>query len=294
MAWTPPRDPAGFYTNEGPSGKAVFIESDRIDECIEYARASGVSRLAIAYYTGYRNNELKFLERCDFASELSIQDGDKYDIEGISSLKDRLERLWLSGSAQPLDLTRFPKLREYRGDWHPKLRITEECVSLRSLALWKFKPRSRDLSEQLPSLPQLESLELIQSPLLNLRGVGRFPNLKKLEAAYLTKLESIEGIEELSAAPLEWFTCEKCKKIRDHERAAAVAALRVLRFIYCGVIQSLCFLKELPNLEDFRFGGTDVTDGDMSPLLRLKSVWFTRKKHFSHTPAQIDAALSGS
>jgi len=43
----------------------------------------------------------------------------------------------------------------------------------------------------------------------------------------------------------------------------------------------------MPNLEDFRFMSTDISDGDMTPTIRLKYAAFSNKKHFSHTLEQI-------
>ena len=43
----------------------------------------------------------------------------------------------------------------------------------------------------------------------------------------------------------------------------------------------------MPKLEDFRFVDTNVIDGDLSPLIRLKYAGFFDKKHYSHTREQI-------
>jgi hypothetical protein len=50
----------------------------------------------------------------------------------------------------------------------------------------------------------------------------------------------------------------------------------------------------MPNLKWLNLMDTNVIDGDMSPLLRhpsLEYAVFTSKKHFSHTEAQVRAAL---
>jgi len=48
----------------------------------------------------------------------------------------------------------------------------------------------------------------------------------------------------------------------------------------------------MPNLEDFRFMSTDVIDGDLSPLKRLRYAAFVNKKHYSMTYEDI-AKLHG-
>ena len=53
---------------------------------------------------------------------------------------------------------------------------------------------------------------------------------------------------------------------------------------------SLGWLKNFKLLESFVFMGTDVIDGDMSPLFSLENLShlaFTSKKHFSHTEKMV-------
>jgi hypothetical protein len=35
-------------------------------------------------------------------------------------------------------------------------------------------------------------------------------------------------------------------------------------------------------------------DGDLKPLLRLKSVGFFKNKHYSHTPEEVDEIIAAS
>lgn len=39
----------------------------------------------------------------------------------------------------------------------------------------------------------------------------------------------------------------------------------------------------MPNLEDFRFVGTEILDGNLSALMRLKFAGFLNKRHYSMT-----------
>jgi hypothetical protein len=75
---------------------------------------------------------------------------------------------------------------------------------------------------------------------------------------------------------------------------ARMKTLRVLRLNECGEIPSLALLDELPALEEFRFVDTNIADGDLRPVLRLKRVGFLRKKHYSHTPEEVDAIIRGN
>ncbi|MFT5424974.1 MAG: protein phosphatase 1 regulatory subunit 7 [Phycisphaerales bacterium] len=257
-----------------------------------YYRDHDLCRIGFLSIMGYSLPDLEFLKDHPYVRGVALQEADKLDISGLRHLP-KLEYLLVSESKQPLDLSQFRELTEFRGTWHPKLLITSESRKLRTLALWKYKPKSKDLSE-LAELPALEDLSIVQSPLTSIRGVGRFRKLKRLELSYLTKLESVAGIEELSGSRLERLECHVCKKIGDHAAARAVPSLRVLRYNDCGEIPDIGFLDDLPNLEDFRFVHTNILDGDLCPLLRLKSAGFFKKKHYSHTPEEVDEILAAN
>ena len=57
----------------------------------------------------------------------------------------------------------------------------------------------------------------------------------------------------------------------------------------CGNLASLAFLNKLLALDEFRFVKMEVLDGDLTPLLRLKSVGFIDKRSYSHTCAEVEA-----
>lgn len=291
-AYQPTRDASGFYLLKAGGPIAIWIESDRIEECMAYYKASDLSRIAVSPFMGYSLSDLEFLKDYPYVRGVELPTAGKIDVSGLRYLAG-LEVLRIAESREALDLAQFEQLTRVGAEWHPKLRITEDCRRLRVLGLRKYKPTSKDLSE-LAELPALEDLSIVQSPLTSIRGVGRYRKLKRLELSYLTKLESIAGIEELSGSRLEILECEKCKKIRDHAAVRAVPSLRVVRFNDCGEIPSIGFLDDMPNLEDFRFVNTNVVDGDLRPLLRLKSVGFFKKKHYSHTPEEVDEILAAS
>lgn len=291
--YEPPRDPSGFrILAGGKSPPEIWIESDRLEACMAYYREKGLDRIAISPGMGFSLADLEFLKDHPYVRGISLPEADKLEISGLRYLHN-LEYLLVDGNREPLDISPFGDLRELRVDWHPKLLQTPAGQNLRVLAMWKYKPRSKDLTE-LSVLPALEDLSIVQSPLISIRGVGRFRNLRRIELSYLTKLESIAGIEELRDSQLEILECEKCKKIRNHAAVRAVPSLRVVRFNDCGEIPNIGFLDDLPNLEDFRFVNTNVVDGDLRPLLRMKSVGFFKKKHYSHTPEEVDDIIAAN
>lgn len=281
----------GFRLLSGPGPTAICIESDRIDECMAYYQEHGLSRISVSPFLGFTGKDLDFLEHYpEVRGVWQSSDLGRIDITGLRFVESALEDLSVGDSHQALDLSRFPRLETFSSEWHPGLRITAECTSLRRLSLSKYRPKSKNLTE-LAELPALEELSLVQGPLRSIEGVGRFARLTRLELAYLTKLDSVAAIEELSGGRLEVLDCDVCKKIGDHASVVRVPSLRVVKFNECGEIPSISFLDDMPQLEEFRFVDTNVIDGDLRPLLRLKSVGFFNKKHYSHTYEQVDAVI---
>jgi hypothetical protein len=256
-----------------------------------FYREEGLSRIALSSFQGFHGEDLDFLQGYPDVRGVWLSDLDRIDISGLRFLEESLESLRIGENQRPLDLARFRSLEEFRGAWHPRLSLTSECRSLRVLSLRKYRPKSKDLSE-MAELPELDDLSLVQSPLVSIRGVGRFRRLRRLELSYLTKLESIASLEELADGGLEILDCQVCRKIGDHEAARTAPSLRVLHFNDCGEIPGLGFLNDMPKLETFRFVNTNVADGDLRPLLRLRSVGFFKRKHYSHTPEEVEEIIS--
>ena len=254
-------------------------------------REETITHVSISRDKGFDADNLDFLANVPEVRGVWLSNVDNVDISGLGAIADSLECLSISDNQMPLDLAPFRRLRELRVEWHPKLRLSSDCESLRVLYLRRYTSKSKDLTD-LPELPRLRELSVVQSPLNSIRGCGHFTLLERLELSYLSKLESIEAIRELSGGQLERLECEVCRKLGDHEMVRYIRSLLILRFNDCGQITDLRFLDEMPHLKEFYFVGTDVIDGDLTPLLRLAATGFTAKKHFSHKPAEMDALLA--
>ena len=110
---------------------------------------------------------------------------------------------------------------------------------------------------------------------------------------YCLKLESDAGIAALKNS-LEILHIQQSKKIRGLAEIAHLSCLKVLRLNSCGSLPNIRFIKDLPNLLDFRFGDTTILDGDLTPILEhptLRSVGFFNKRHYNYSSEKIDAIL---
>ena len=277
---------SNYRITEWQGKKTVWVDSDRIEECMNFCYSEGIDEICLSRLYGYNLDNIDFLRDYPDIKGLAIQDGSNVDIDGIRSLR-KLRAVSISDNKQSLDYSIFPELEEIRGDWHPKMKITEKCRKLKHLYLWKFNPKSKDLTG-LPCLESLEYLGIVQSPIVSTEGVGKYDKLRELELSYLSKLTTLCDMEQLKLELLDILTC---RKLQNHEYAKVIKTLTILRMNDCGEIPSIAFIKDLPNLRDFRFVRTDVIDGDISPCLKLESAGFTSKRHFSHTQEQMNATL---
>jgi Leucine-rich repeat (LRR) protein len=108
-------------------------------------------------------------------------------------------------------------------------------------------------------------------------------HLRELGLFFLTKLESLQGVEDLTS--LEILNIETCKKISSIEQVSKLTNLRQIAFANCGDIESIEPLRNLKKLEILHFyDSTNVLDGDLSALTELpnlKDVRFMNRKHYS-------------
>lgn len=281
----------GFPITEKIDGWIFLkVDSERLTEFIAYCQTHDDYGLAISRVHGYQLDNLDFLAQCSRVKAIYVQDAIP-DISGLYHLK-RLQWLLLSEPMQSINLSRFPHLEVFRGDWSPRLQW-EECQSLRKLAIWKYKPKSRDLVP-LSSLVNLEELEITQSPLKSLTGIENLFKLQRLELSYLSKLEDVSPLQNKSA--METLRFDHCKNIPSFETIATLNRLKTLGIDGCGKIASLQFVKALTKLEFLSFVDTEVLDGDLSPCLQLhslKHLGFFNKRNYSYSYEDCKALLEG-
>jgi hypothetical protein len=157
------------------------------------------------------------------------------------------------------------------------------------LNLCGFKPKTHTLRDLTGAGP-LISLELVHSNIHNFEGISRLGALKRLEAHYCVKLGDAAGILEIKDS-LEWLHINQATKFRLTD-VAKLTDLKVLCLNKCGPLESLAFLHQMPHLLDFRFVGTNVLDGDLTPLLEhpsLVSVGFLDKRHYNLRAKEVKA-----
>lgn len=178
-------------------------------------------------------------------------------------------------------------------DWKEKKIGGIDFSNCKYLIIWHHQNKDKDF-ENLPDIEDLEYLEINWSSSTSLKGLSKYKSLKRLELHYCTKVESLDGIENLNQ-DIEYIHINQSKKLKGHERVTQLKELRTLCFNDCGVIENLSFLKDLPFLQDFRFVNTNIADGNLMPLINHPTIThagFLNKKHYSHKDIQVDSLLS--
>jgi len=283
-------DIGNFELSETFSDRTIiYIDSNRIDECLNYYRQHHIDGVGINPWskTPFKGNSLAFLEKIPELRALAIQNAKKFDTTPLMTLK-KLQYLSIGEDEFFFDFSGFTELEELRTFWHKKSVFPAIMHYMKRLYLWKFKSPTKTCME-LPECPELDTLELIQGNFTSLKGIERYKKLKHVEIYYCPKMTDISALTLLP--DLEFLHIGNCSNILNHEITAKIKTLRVLRLCDCGKMQTIKFIEQLPQIEDFRFVGTNVEDGDMTPCFKLKSVGYDNKRHYSHKDYDVRKAI---
>lgn len=265
----------------------VWVQSEDVQAAIDILRNEEADGLGLSPYKGFALEDISFLTDVPNLKGVVLPFAGKYDLKILGNLPS-LSFLTVAENNQPFDYGTLLELEELRIEWHSNLMLPKSCSKLRSLYVRGYKPKSRRLVE-LPPYENVNELEINQGNLVNLEGIERLPKIANASFFHLRQLQSIIALVDSN---MDRLHIEGCKKISDIERLSSCRELKSFRLIDCGKLKSLAFLAEFGKLEEFRFVNTIVEDGDMTPLLQLKSVGFLKKANYSHTPEEIREAIS--
>lgn len=158
--------------------------------------------------------------------------------------------------------------------------------------IWHLKEKLNSF-DNLSQSDKLLYLELNWANIKNFDGIEKFRNLKRLELHYCTKLENDKGLSQLNNN-LEFLHINLSKKFKFSDELLKLKKLKVLCLNACGSLDNLDFLKNFPNLIDFRFVDTNVLDGNLNHILEhptIRTVGFLDKKHYNYKSEKIKLEL---
>jgi hypothetical protein len=265
-----------------PCRLLLTVTAETLDEALAHYRHADFA----GAYSGFSISgvkDLSFLEEFPNTLYLSIHSGKPIKTAALESLSN-LRGLYFESPGAGIDLSWFPELEVYSGGWHKDHVKFDHCRALRRLALWSFNPPSGDLSP-LANNRRLERLDIVRSTVTSLDGVETLEDLRSLEIAYMTKLESLDAFREYEEAGLRSLSIERAKNIKSYAPIASLTHLKDLKLFGCPAMPDVKWTKGLNWLEHFSFVETNVSDGNLDPLLKLKRLNYIGtedKRHYNH------------
>ncbi|MGV8096315.1 MAG: hypothetical protein AB2L24_31050 [Mangrovibacterium sp.] len=264
--------------------EALFINSSRIDDCINFLTENNYKSITVNSFQGYSLKDLNFLDKLKDLVESIVIGENHYDISIINTLH-KLRYLGIADNKKDvIDLSNFPELETLACDFSDRLKGLESANKLRSLTISNYKSKNKNLLG-FPALLSLEHLNLVKPDINSLQGIEKFTKLKRLEIYGASKLDDIGDVSNLKS--LEQISIEKSKNIKDYEALKDLSNLKKLMLTESGDIKTLAFVKSLPYLEFISFWGTNVLDGNISYCEGIDYVGFDNKKHYSHKSEQF-------
>jgi hypothetical protein len=194
----------------------------------------------------------------------------------------RFNTIWF----EQLDQSKFINVKCQKGK-------APDLTGYEYVTLWGYKQNNACL-DQLIINDSMLYFELNLGGTKSLSGIESMRNLRRLEIHHCTKLSSDIGLGDLSGS-LRHLHINTCKNFKFTSDLLKLTNLEVLRLNNCGDIDNLDFISCFPNLLDFRFVGTNVVSGDLTPLLKHKtliSVGLSDKRNFNVKSERIELELA--
>lgn len=270
---------------ENLEGNYLTIHVENFQEGVEYAAKIEIQQILLI---GTLANET--LVDFNAFNKLSkslriisfIQDiGNAINLESIYNLKELREITFQKKQKFELDISKFPKLEHFGGEYWKGLINLEKAYTLTSMVIRKYP--YPDL-ENVSNLQKIERLHIYSSQIQSLDGVERLP-IRELCLAKNNKLEDIHKINEVSS--LESLQIEGCKRL---ENFTFLKGNPNIEDLFIDKLDSIDFVEFMPNLKKINFW--NCKDGNMTPLLRSQSLevvnFYPNKKHYTHTLKEVE------
>ncbi len=262
------------FVKNGTWGEYLLVDSNRLDETVEFIRKYDVKNIELNFYQGYELKEISFLDQIrDVVEGLNVIQGD-IDLRGIEQLKN-LRRINISDELGCfIDFSAFKNLEKCSVLWNKKMKNLSSCSKLRELIVKKGD--GKDLVELCKGLPNLQLITLIQARLIDLNFLNWLTDLKELEIYYSPNIEDIQGLLNANETIIK-FILDHCKKVSDYGVISSLSRLEYLGINDAGKIPTLSFIKNLKYLKHLSFVGTDILDNDMSFCVGINHVGHDNK-----------------
>ena len=141
-----------------------------------------------------------------------------------------------------------------------------------------------------PKLPIMHSLRVAHVYEGRMGALGPIGDSDGLEQLKLVGLGGLRGLSELDGMIyLKELEISYMPAMTDLSGVKGCHSLEYLRIEGSRKIETLAFLRELPQVRNVQLFDCVVLDGDMSPLIG-REVYFENRRHYSHTLQQVESA----
>jgi hypothetical protein len=255
---------------------SVGLTPNNTEVSVEYINKNNINTVFIDGNFEFKNY--------DFFNDIYVEsialNNNRIDSSKFPILKS-IKNVFLNNFEGILDISRFPNLYQLTMDWSNKIKFIAANNTIKRLTVWKYNSKSKTLKE-LSMFSDIEYMQINHTNIQSLEYIDLFNKMNHFELNYGTNILSIKYIDLLKNS-LEELYIDHTKKIDNFDRISLLKNLKLLVLSDCGRIDNVKFVDSMPNLEDFRIVNTDINDGDLSPLLKLKIVRiYPFKKNYSH------------
>ena len=284
----------------GKYGTRALFNRPWDDRMLKLLIENNIQELAIMS-DGFRHvGNLNFLTNLPHLKQLSLLDyfiplkKNIPNIEEIYQLKELKELCNIDTNCNcEIRLNEFPQLESCSIKWRKKVKSLFECKNLKRLEISHYNEKS--ITEIL-KLEKLEKLSIVFSQITCLKGIGSLKKLNDLELWYMPKLESFDGLDELTN--LKSLSVHSCGagRIKSILPISKLVNLQKLYLESIGKIDTFVPLQNLINLERLNFPcDTNIIDGNLDFLDKMtwvKDIGFKNRKHYSRRREQYEPAKS--
>ena len=210
---------------------------------------------------------MSFIRDCRNLRGLEVYSWNVVDLTPVEEL-EQLEFLSIQVDLKKgFDLAHFPTLKTLRLFWKPSVVNLERCTYLDELNVVDYPGNDLRL---IGGLLRLRTLKLTSKNIEALDGLDRLSSLRVLDLFECRNLGNLTGLEK--AETLEELSLSNCVNVFLFPSLSSLSRLGSVAFHECGDVASLNFLVGCTALKTLHFEGSNILDGDLSPVLELSNL----------------------
>ena len=256
---------------------AIYIHEEISSNHIDYINKKHIDKIIIDGFIG-TTKSLEPLKKINHVIYLSVE-GD-FDVTPLYALKE-LRYLSIS-SSQKLDLSQFPQLEWFSTGTTSCIVNLDKSEKLKSLTIYnRYMPLEPEVAESISSLPQLDTLVIAYTEIINLDFLKPNMNLQVLVLVDNKKLSNIDAIVNIKDS-LKHLKIFVCKKIESYDCLEKMDSLVFIMIQMCKSLKDIYFANRLKNLHSFIISDTQIENGDLTPLMNKKCVIVMPLRKFYH------------